>query len=96
MSRACRRRPSLPCRPSITRSSTRSTGWSSNIPSRVTREPGRIPESVFQRLRAHFTDAQIVELTLRISLCGAYNRLTEALQIDNELAGHGDGLAAAE
>jgi alkylhydroperoxidase family enzyme len=51
---------------------------------------------VFQRLRKHFTDAQIVELTLRISLCGAYNRLTEALQIDNELAGHADGLAAAE
>jgi uncharacterized peroxidase-related enzyme len=63
---------------------------------RVTREPGRIPEAVFQRLRKHFTDAQIVELTLRISLCGAYNRLTEALQIDNELAGHADGLAAAE
>ena len=63
---------------------------------RVTREPGRIPEAVFQRLRAHFTDAQIVELTLRIALCGAYNRLTEALQIDNELASHGDGLAAAE
>jgi uncharacterized peroxidase-related enzyme len=62
---------------------------------RVTHEPGRIPESVFQRLRGHFSDAQIVELTLRIALCGAYNRLTEALQIDNELAGH-DGLTAAQ
>lgn len=53
----------------------------------VTREPGRIPEAVLDRLRRHFTDAQIVELTLRIALCGAYNRLTEALQIDNELDG---------
>jgi uncharacterized peroxidase-related enzyme len=55
----------------------------------VTREPGRIREDVFDRLRKHFTDAQIVELTLRIALCGAYNRLTEALQIDNELEGCG-------
>jgi AhpD family alkylhydroperoxidase len=62
---------------------------------RVTREPGRIPEAVFQRLRAHFSDAQIVELTLRIALCGA-STSTEALQIDNELTGHADGLAAAE
>jgi len=63
---------------------------------RVTREPSRIPEAVFERLRAHFSDAQIVELTLRISLCGAYNRLTEALQIDNELAAQVEGRAAAE
>jgi uncharacterized peroxidase-related enzyme len=51
----------------------------------VTNQPGRIRDVVFQRLKAHFTDAQIVELTLRIALCGAYNKLTEALQIDNEL-----------
>ena len=51
----------------------------------MTHEPGRIRDAVFQRLRHHFTDAQIVELSLRIALCGAYNRLTEALQIDNEL-----------
>jgi uncharacterized peroxidase-related enzyme len=63
---------------------------------RVTREPGRIPEAVFERLRAHFSDAQIVELTLRIALCGAYNRLTEALQIDNELAGNEEVRVAAE
>jgi hypothetical protein len=53
----------------------------------------------------HFTDAQIVELTLRIALCGAYNKLTEALQIDNELdepeapsdpAAHGGLRAATE
>jgi uncharacterized peroxidase-related enzyme len=55
---------------------------------RVTQEPGRIRDAVFDNLRRHFTDAQIVELTLRISLCGAYNRLTEALQIDNELEEH--------
>lgn len=52
---------------------------------RVSNEPGRIRDQVFANLKHHFTDAQIVELTLRIALCGAYNRLTEALQIDNEL-----------
>jgi uncharacterized peroxidase-related enzyme len=61
----------------------------------VTREPGRIRDAMFDRLKVHFTDAQIVELTLRIALCGAYNRLTEALQIDNELDA-GEVPAAAE
>ena len=52
----------------------------------VTNQPGRIRDAVFQGLKAHFTDAQVVELTLRIALCGAYNKLTESLQIDNELS----------
>lgn len=50
----------------------------------VTQQPGRIREAVFDRLRAHFTDAQIVELTLRISLCGFFNRFNDALAIDDE------------
>jgi alkylhydroperoxidase family enzyme len=35
-------------------------------------------------LRAHFTDAQIVELTWRIALCGAFNRFGDILQLDVE------------
>jgi uncharacterized peroxidase-related enzyme len=62
---------------------------------RVTLEAGRISDVVFDRLRKHFTDAQLVELTLRIALCGAYNRLTEALQIDNELEDRDRSPAAA-
>ena len=50
----------------------------------VTQASGRIPDAVFDRLRQHFSASQIVELTLRIALCGAYNRLSEALQIDAE------------
>ncbi len=50
----------------------------------VTENAGRIKEAVFDRLRAHFTDAQIVELTLRIALCGFFNRFNDALQIDEE------------
>lgn len=49
----------------------------------VTQQAGRIPERVFRRLREHFTDAQIVELTLRSALAGFYNRFNDALQIDD-------------
>ncbi len=44
----------------------------------------RIPEALFRRLREHFTEAQIVELTLRITLCGFFNRFNDALQIEEE------------
>lgn len=45
----------------------------------------RIPNRLFDRLRQHFSEAQIVELTLRITLCGFFNRFNDALQIDDEL-----------
>jgi len=50
----------------------------------VTENPGRIRDAVFERLRAHFDDAQIVELTWRIALCGAFNRFNDALQLEIE------------
>jgi len=46
--------------------------------------PNRIRDSLFERLRQHFTEAQIVELTLRITLCGFFNRFNDALQIEEE------------
>lgn len=46
--------------------------------------PQRLPERLFTALRVHFSEAQIVELTLRITLCGFFNRFSEALQIDEE------------
>jgi len=52
----------------------------------------RIPESLFRRLRAHFSEAQIVELTLRITLCGFFNRFNDALGIEEEP----EAVAAAE
>ena len=39
---------------------------------------------MFERLQAHFTEAQIVELTLRIALCGFFNRFNDALMIETE------------
>ncbi len=44
----------------------------------------RVPERVFRALREHFTDAQIVELTLRITLTGFFNRFSSALGIEEE------------
>ena len=48
----------------------------------VTNTPQRIRDAMFERLRAHFTEAQLVELTLRIALCGFFNRFNDALMID--------------
>jgi hypothetical protein len=44
--------------------------------------PGRIANGLFERLRRHFTETQIVELTLRITLCGFFNRFDDALRIE--------------
>ncbi len=47
-------------------------------------QPHRIPDVLFARLRQHFSEAQIVELTLRITLCGFFNKFNDALQIEEE------------
>lgn len=47
----------------------------------VTQAPQRIRDGLFERLAQAFDDAQIVELTLRIALCGFFNRFNQALQI---------------
>lgn len=46
--------------------------------------PGGIPDVLFARLRQYFSEAQIVELTLRITLCGFFNKFNDALQIEEE------------
>jgi uncharacterized peroxidase-related enzyme len=50
----------------------------------VTERPNRIADSLFARLRRNFDEPQIVELTLRIALCGFFNRFNDALQIEEE------------
>ena len=50
--------------------------------------PNRIPEALFRRLRAAFSEAQVVELTLRITLCGFFNSFNDALQIEEEAEVH--------
>lgn len=50
----------------------------------ATERPNRLPDAMFARLRRHFTEPQIVELTLRITLCGFFNKFNDALQIEEE------------
>lgn len=50
----------------------------------VTVDPNRVRDGVFDALREHFDEAQIVELTWRIALCGAFNRFNDVLQLDIE------------
>lgn len=48
----------------------------------VTNDFHRVRDSMMDRLRAHFSDAQIVELTWRAALCGAFNRFNDVLQTE--------------
>jgi len=50
----------------------------------VTNNWNRTRDEIFQRLKRYFTEAQIVELTWRTALCGAFNRFNDILQLDIE------------
>ena len=50
----------------------------------VTQTPQRVRDDIFERLRKHFTEPQIVELTWRTALCGAFNRFNDVLQLEIE------------
>ncbi len=50
----------------------------------VTTRANRMRDAEVTDLRAHFSEAQIVELTWRIALCGAFNRFNDALQLTLE------------
>lgn len=50
----------------------------------VTNNWNRTRDEIFVRLKQHFTEAQIVEMTWRTALCGAFNRFNDILQLDIE------------
>lgn len=50
----------------------------------VTDRAWGIRDSVFDRLRAHFDEGQIIELTVRVGLCILFNKLNQALEIEME------------
>lgn len=50
----------------------------------VTEKAQYMRDAIFERLHEHFSEEQIVELTLRIGLCGFFNRFNDALQISME------------
>ena len=50
----------------------------------VTNSWNRTRNEIFARLKAHFSEAQIVEMTWRTALCGAFNRFNDILQLEIE------------
>ena len=50
----------------------------------VTTRSQTMRDEIFDRLKQHFSEEQIVELTLRTALCGFFNRFNDALQIGME------------
>ncbi len=50
----------------------------------VTERAWGIRDAIFEELRSHFDERQIVELTVRIGICSLFNKLNQALQIDTE------------
>jgi uncharacterized peroxidase-related enzyme len=50
----------------------------------VTVSPGNIPDNLFDQLKKHFSDSQIVELTILVALYNMINRFNEALKLDPE------------
>ena len=48
----------------------------------VSEDSARMRDAIFASLQAHFDEAQIVELTWRIALAGAFNRFNNAMQVD--------------
>lgn len=50
----------------------------------VTLRSNILRDDIFDRLKQHFSEEQIVELTLRTALCGFFNRFNDTLQIGME------------
>jgi uncharacterized peroxidase-related enzyme len=50
----------------------------------VTTKPQYMRDAIFEDLKKHFSEQQIVELTLRTALCGFFNRFNDAMQIGME------------
>jgi uncharacterized peroxidase-related enzyme len=50
----------------------------------MTVSPGNIPDTLFDELKKHFGDSQIVELTSLEALYNMINRFNEALKLDPE------------
>lgn len=55
-----------------------------NYAVQVTEKPQYMRDQMFADLAKHFSEEQIVELTLRIALCGFFNRFNDAMQIGME------------
>lgn len=48
--------------------------------------PQKVDDKLFAALKARFSERQIVDLTMRLSLCAAWNKFNDALGLDTETA----------
>ena len=62
----------------------------------VTHDHNRVRDTLFNRLRDHFNEEQIVELTLRITLCTFFNKFNDVMQLGMEDAASGFALGGTE
>lgn len=46
--------------------------------------PQKVDDSLFAALKARFSERQIVDLTMRLALCAAWNKFNDALGLDTE------------
>ena len=51
---------------------------------RVTKDHNSVTDDLFNRLKVHFDEAQVVELTLRITLCTFFNKFNDVMQLEME------------
>ena len=52
----------------------------------MTEAPYKINDALFAELHRYFDDRQIVDLTMRLALCSAWNKFNDALGLDTESA----------
>ena len=50
----------------------------------VTKDHNSVTDDLINRLRVHFDEAQVVELTLRITLCTFFNKFNDVMQLEME------------
>lgn len=48
--------------------------------------PQRVDDALFSELKTAFSERQIVDLTMRLALCAAWNKFNDALGLDTESA----------
>lgn len=48
--------------------------------------PQRVDDKLFAEMKATFSERQIVDLTMRLALCAAWNKFNDALGLDTETA----------
>jgi len=48
--------------------------------------PQRVDDTLFVEMKATFSERQIVDLTMRLALCAAWNKFNDALGLDTETA----------